>query len=270
MAVQVGVHDAMRWRCRRIIVARSCKRGRASPALAGAVTASARIVAMRLRLAFAVTFAFALVVAPTAFLASCADYLDARAEGALREALARVVGPAASYDVSVSGASVDATRFERVRFVGTRIVRERTPVLDRLELELRGVVIDRQEKRLTALAGARGVLRIRAADLADHLRDRGWFEDARVVVAAPDRITISGVPKIGGAVIQLRLAVDAVRISDLQAPPLVRALLERAVNPLLDAGGLPVAARIDGVAVDGDAVVITASGSRLGSGPVTP
>jgi hypothetical protein len=287
MAVQVGVHDAMRWRCRRIIVARSCKRGRASPALAGAVTASARIAAMRLRLAFAVTFAFALVVAPTAFLASCADYLDARAEGALREALARVVGPAASYDVSVSGASVDATRFERVRFVGTRIVRERAPVLDRLELELRGVVIDRQEKRLTALAGARGVLRIRAADLADHLRDRGWFEDARVVVAAPDRITISGVPKIGGAVIQLRdgaelqgrlvaqgaqlrLAVDAVRISDLQAPPLVRALLERAVNPLLDAGGFPVAARIDGVAVDGDAVVITASGSRLGSGPVTP
>jgi hypothetical protein len=227
------------------------------------------------------------VVALMALLGSCADYLDARAEGALREALARVVGPAASYEVSVSGASVDATRFERVRFVGTRIVRERAPVLDRLELELRGVAIDRQEKRLTALAGASGVLRIRADDLAAYLRERGWFEDARVVVAPPDRITISGVPKIGGAVIQvrdgaelqgrlvaqgaqLRLAVEAVRIGELQAPPLIRSLLERAVNPLLDAGGFPVAAHIDAVAVEGDAVVITASGSRLGSGLVTP
>jgi hypothetical protein len=229
----------------------------------------------------------AVVVALTVLLGSCADYLDARAEGALREALARVVGPAASYEVSVSGASVDATRFERVRFVGTRIVRERAPVLDRLELELRGVAINRQEKRLIALAGANGVLRIRADDLAAYLRERGWFEDARVVVAPPDRITISGVPKIGGAVIQvrdgaelqgrlvaqgaqLRLAVEAVRIGELQAPPLIRSLLERAVNPLLDTGGFPVAARIDAVAVEGDAVVITASGSRLGSGLVTP
>jgi hypothetical protein len=227
------------------------------------------------------------VLALAALLAACADYLDARAEGALREALVRVVGPAASYDVSVSGASLDASRFERVRFVGTRIVRARAPVLDRLELELRGVAIDRQEKRLTALAGATGSLRIRAADLADYLRERGWFEDARVVLAAPDRVAISGTPKIGGAVLQLRdgaelqgrlvaqgaqlrLAVEAVRIGELQAPPLIRSLLERAVNPLLDAGGFPVAARIDAVAVEGDAVVITASGSRLGSGLVTP
>ena len=131
------------------------------------------------------------------------------------------------------------------------------------------------------------MLRIRAGDLADYLRERGWFEDARVVLAAPDRITISGVPKIGGAVIQvrdgaelqgrlvaqgaqLRLAVDAVRIGDLQAPPLVRALLERAVNPLLDAGAYPVAARIDAVAVDGDSVVIAASGSGLADPVVRP
>jgi hypothetical protein len=231
--------------------------------------------------------AVAIAIALAGSLLACGDYLDARAEGALREALVRVVGPAASYDVSVTGASIDATRFERVRFVGTRVVRERAPVLDRLELELRGVAIDRQEKRLTALAGATAALRIRAGDLADYLRERGWFEDARVALAPPDRITINGVPKIGGAVLQLRdgvelqgrlvaqgaqlrLAVDAVRIGDLQAPPLVRALLERAVNPLIDAGAYPVAARIDAVAVDGDSVVIAASGSSLADAVVRP
>jgi len=240
---------------------------------------------MRSRLASVVAGAFATALA--ALLVGCGDYLDSRAEGALREALVRFVGPAASYDVSVTGASLDATRFERVRFVGTRIVRERAPVLDRLELELRGVAIDRQEKRLTALASATAALRIRAGDLADYLQQRGWFDEARVVVAPPDRITIAGVPRIGGAVIQLRdgaelqgrlvaqgaqlrLAIDAVRIGDLQAPPLVRALLERAVNPLVDAGAYPVAARIDAVAVDGDAVVIAASGSSIADAAVKP
>lgn len=235
---------------------------------------------MRVRLALA--FAAALAV-----LASCATYLDSRAEAALREALARVVGPAASYDVSVSGASVDATRFDRVHFVGTRIARAHAPVLDRLELELRGVAIDRKERRLIALAAANGALQIRSADLADYLSARGWVEDARVVLAAPDRVTIIGIPKVGGIPVpvrdgaelqgrlvaqgaQLRLVVEAVRIGGVQAPPFARALLERAFNPLFDAAPYPLPARIDAVEVDADAIRITASGSRLTSELVTP
>jgi len=120
------------------------------------------------------------------------------------DALARVVGPAASYDVSVSGASVDATRFDRVHFVGTRIARAHAPVLDRLELELRGVAIDRKERRLTALAAANGALQIRSADLADYLSARGWMEDAQVVLGAPDRVTITGIPKVGGIPVPIR------------------------------------------------------------------
>ena len=235
---------------------------------------------MRLRLALVVALAFAV-------LASCASYFDSRAEAALREALARVVGPAASYEVEVSGASLDGARFERVRFVGTRIARARTPVLDRLELELRGVAVDRKEKRLTALAAANGTLLIRAGDLADHLRERGWVDDARVVLEPPDRIAISGTPRISGLPLpvrdgvelrgrlvaqgaQLRLVVDGVRVGGAQAPPLVRALLERAVNPLFDATPYPLPARFDSVAVDGDAIRISASGSRLASELVTP
>ena len=236
---------------------------------------------MRLRLAL-------VVIATLAALAACASYVDARAEAALREALARVVGPAASYQVEVSGASLDATRFERVRFVGTRIARARTPVLDRLELELRGVAIDRGEKRLTALAAASGMLQVRAADLAEHLRERGWVDDARVVLEAPDRIAISGTPRISGLPVtiregvelrgrlvaqgaQLRLVIESVRVGTMQAPPFVRALLERTVNPLFDSTPYPLPARFDAVAVDGETIRISASGSRLAASElVTP
>ena len=96
-------------------------------------------------------FALAAFLATTA----CSTYVDARAEAALRDALLRVVGPAESYDVRVSGASLGGSRFERVRFVGHRIARADAPVLDRLELDLQGVVVDRAAKSLTAVAATR-------------------------------------------------------------------------------------------------------------------
>ena len=219
-----------------------------------------------------------LVFLAALLVGACTSVLDERAAAALREALARAIGPAASYEVQVSGASLDASRFERVAVVGRRIARERAPVIDRLELELRGVVVDRQEKRLAALGDSRGELRVRAADLAEFVRASGWVDDARVTLAAPDRIRVSGRPRIAGVALgeslefearlfgaetQLRVAIERVRIGNASAPALVRAVLEGAVNPLFDAAGHPLPARIDAVEVDGDALRIGASGSRL-------
>ncbi len=213
-------------------------------------------------------------------LAACASYFDARAENALREALARVVGPAASYEVHVSGASVDATRFEHVAFVGRRIARANAPVLDRLELELDGVVVDRTAKRLVALADSRGALHVRAADLTEYLRRSAWIDDPAVVVSAPDRIAVSGAPRLAGIALigdegielqgrlfasgtQLRVSIDRVRIGASSAPPLVRALLERALNPLFDAAAYPLPAQFDAVGVGEGTIRVAASGSRL-------
>ncbi|MDQ6640668.1 MAG: DUF2993 domain-containing protein [Pseudomonadota bacterium] len=213
-------------------------------------------------------------------LASCAIDLDARAEAALRDALVRVVGPAEWYDVQVSGASLDGSRFEHVRFVGRRIARADTPVLDRLELELQGVVVDRQEKRLMAVAASRAELRLRGSDLAEFLRRRGWIADPAVVLAAPDRIIVAGTPRLAGIALaigdgaefegrlfaagsQLRLTVDRLRIGSSSAPPLLRAVIERAINPLLDVSAYPLPAQIDAVDVTGDSLRIAASGSRL-------
>jgi hypothetical protein len=211
---------------------------------------------------------------------ACASVLDERAASALRESLAKAIGPAASYEVQVQGASVDSSRFERVAVVGTRVARERAPVVDRLAFELRGVVVDREQKRLVALADSRGELRVRADDLTEFVGRSGWIDDARVALAAPDRIRVSGRPRVAGIALtggerieidgrlvgygtQLRLALDRVRIGDASAPPLVRAVLEVAVNPLFDAAAHPLPAQIDAVEVDADALRIAASGSRL-------
>ena len=213
-------------------------------------------------------------------LAACSTYLDARAEAALRDALVRVVGPAESYDVEVVGASADGSRFERVRFVGRRIARAKAPVVDRLELDLQGVVVDRREKVLTAVAATRAELRLRGADLADYLRQTGWVAEPSVVFSAPDRIAIAGTPRLGGIAVaigegaefqgrlfasgsQLRLAVDRVRIGPSTAVPLLRAVIERAINPLLDVSAYPLPAQIDAVEAGDGGLRIVTSGSRL-------
>ena len=225
-------------------------------------------------------FSRVLAVVACGLVAACASVLDERAAAALREALARAIGPAASYEVQVRGASFDASRFERVAVVGRRVARERAPVVDRLAFELRGVVVDREQKRLVALADSRGELRVRADDLTEFVRRSAWIDDARVSLAAPDRIRVVGRPRLAGislvggegveiegrllaAGTQLRLALDRVRIGNANAPPLVRALIEGAVNPLFDASGQPLPARIDAVDADDEAIRITASGSRL-------
>jgi hypothetical protein len=199
----------------------------------------------------------------------------------LRDALLRVVGPAESYDVRVSGASLDGNRFEHVRFVGRRIARAHAPVLDRLELDLKGVVVDREAKALTAVADARVALQLKGADLAAFLGP--WLAAPEVTLAPPDRIAVVGTPRIGGIALggagaaelegrlvgagsRLFLAIDRIRLGRGEAPPLARAVVERAINPILDVADAPLPARFEAVEVGSDDTIrIAASGTRLPS-----
>ena len=220
-------------------------------------------------------------IAVAALLATtaCSPYLDARAEAALRDALLRVVGPAESYDVRVSGASLDGSRFERVRFVGRRIARPDAPVLDRLELDLQDVVVDRAAKSLAAVAATRVALQLKGTDLAVFLRR--WLGEPQITLAPPDRIAVVGTPRVGGIALggaggaelqgrlvgagtQLFLTIDRIRLGPGEAPPLARVIVERAINPIFDVAEAPLPARLDAVEVGADDTIrIAASGSRL-------
>ena len=109
----------------------------------------------------------------------------------------------------------------------------------------------------------------------------GWLAEPVGVLASPDRIGIAGAPRLGGLAVavgdgaelqgrlvasgsQLHLTIARIRLGRSEAPPLARAILERAVNPSSTSPRYPLPARLDAVEVgDDDTIRIAASGSRL-------
>ena len=211
---------------------------------------------------------------------SCASYTDQRAQTALLQALPRLVGPADSYTATVQGASSDGTRIEQVQATGVRVRRPNLPAFERIELRLSGVVVDATAKRVTAVGDARLSLRLKVDDVAAYLGASEWIDRPAVRLSAPDKIFISGRLKIAGIALgassaadlegrlqardtQLRLGVEALSWRGQTAPALVRALVEQAINPILNVSQYAVPTRIDSAVVEGDAIVITASGSNM-------
>lgn len=226
--------------------------------------------------AFRSSTAVVLVVA--GLLASCAAWLDRRVEAIVLEALPRLVGPADEYVVTARGATPEGDRIDELRASGRRVRRERMPVLDRVDLVLKDIVIDRATRRVVSIGRADAAVFVTAADLGRHLQSQDWIEDPLVRVEAPADIVVSGRLKVPGVPFlatpqgefrgrlvpresELLMRVSALSLGDRQAPVLLRAILEQAINPVFDTARYAVPSRIDAVTVQGEALVLQASGA---------
>lgn len=219
-----------------------------------------------------------LLVLGCAVLSACASIATDRAETALRSALPTLIGGAAHYDVSLVGVSVDATRISAAQVVGLRVARKALPVLNRVQADLTDVTVNRVERRLTSVGSAVLSVDLLADDLAAFLSARGWSRDVQVSFAAPNTITATGrvgLPGSGTSVLaefsgrvrpmgtQLYLDIDAMSLGPVAASPVVRLLLQAAVNPLFDISGFAMPARIESVQIEGAVLRFRASGANL-------
>lgn len=214
------------------------------------------------------------------FLVSCAAYVEQRLEGAIVDALPKLLGPADRYEASVHGVDATGSHIDAVRALGSRVQRPRSPVLDRIEVELQDVAFDRPAKRVTSVGTAKATLQLRADDLTAYLEKQRWIDRPTVRFVAPAGIVVEARLQLPGLALpaafgvefrgrlipaesKLLLAVDGLNLGDRAAPWLARSLIEQAINPLLDLSAHALPARIDSVEVEGDALALRASGSRI-------
>ena len=215
-----------------------------------------------------------------ALLASCGTYVGQRVESIIVEALPRVVGPATRYDATVRGASADLSHFAQVSAVGVGVRRPRTPVLERIELILLDVAVDRQARQITSIGGANVTVTLSASDLATYLGEQRWIAEPVVRVEAPATVIVSGrlrlmdggvLPVLSGEFrgslvasgTQLLLNVESLRLGGYEAPALARSLIGQAINPLFDVAHYAIPSRIDRATVERNAIVVSASGSQI-------
>jgi hypothetical protein len=215
----------------------------------------------------------------TVALAGCD--VSGRVEREVEAALAEAVGPAESYDVEVEGLSVRSGEAERVTAVGRRVRPEGAPVLDRLDLDLRGVRYDRGARRLERVESARGTVRLAPADLAAFLETRDGVREASVSLEAPDRATVRVRPDLGGVSLpsgaavevggrlagagrEVRFEVESVRALGLDLGGTVARRLSGVLNPLVDLGGARPALDVTDVRVENGAVVVEVTGDLDG------
>jgi len=237
------------------------------------------------RLAAVRTPAVVLIGATLAFavlLTSCGSYVDQRVEAVIVDALPRAVGPANHYSATVRGASADLSHFGQVHAVGVGVRRPHAPVFERIELDLLDVTVDRNARQITAIGAATVTATLGANDLAAYLGQQPWITEPAVRVEMPATIIVSGRLKLPGIEVgilpalagefrgtlaargsQLRVSIESLRLGKNEAPALARGLIEQAVNPLFDIAHHAVPSRIDRATVEGQAIVVTASGSQL-------
>ncbi len=192
------------------------------------------------------------------------------AQGIERE-LPKYVGPADSYDVDIKGLRVNEGSAESVVAVGERVRPEGAPVIERLELELAGVVYDRAAERLSEVQGARLTAVIKTDDLADFLETYRNVRSAEVMLRSPDMATLLVRPQLGdfalppgitiavsgqlvGEGTQLRFDVNEVSAAGLDLSAIAAQRLSNTINPLADLEGLPVDVKITSVMVAGETI----------------
>ncbi|MBA3353094.1 MAG: LmeA family phospholipid-binding protein [Blastocatellia bacterium] len=212
------------------------------------------------------------------WLSGCASMTEARVEQRITAELPRVVGPAARYQVNVQGArdNGEIADIRRLHVIGTRVEREKSPVLDRIEVTMSDIVFDRKEKRLLSLGTADANVRVLPSDLAAFLDARPGLDNVIVTLYPPYEITIEtqfaiagfALPRVTSAKIRGRLVVNdgklAMEVVDLRVAgfpvgTIPTIIVERLINPLVDLSAPPAAARVTSVQVMSDSVLLTAS-----------
>ena len=213
------------------------------------------------------------------WLGGCVS-MDSRIERIIGAELPRVVGPAARYEVNVQGTRVDGeiADLRQVRAVGDRVARDNTPVLDRIEVTLADVVVDRKEKRLLGLGAADARVRVLPSDIAAFLDAKQGFDNVSVTLQPPYEMTVEAQFAIAGFVLprfartkvrgrlvttdgNLIMEIADLRIAGFPTGTIPAIVLEKLINPLVDLSTLPAPTRVTAVEVTQDAVLLTASGS---------
>lgn len=209
-------------------------------------------------------------------LTGCGQQKEASVEHAIEAALPQMLGPADRYKVKVEGIRGD-NYAERVTATGWRVRPEGSPVLDRIDADFRGVTYDPATGKVTQIKSAEANVNVLASDIANYLDESKRLKDVTVTFQVPISARIQArteIPELqlaDGAVVsingtlysnksQIGYEVTGAEVEGALLPTSAQALIEEAINPLVDLSSVPIAITATSVSVEGNTLVARFSG----------
>ena len=150
-------------------------------------------------------------------------------------------------------------------------------MIDHADVSLRDVRFDRTEKRVESIGAVDALARVLPRDIASFLDERPGLDAVDVQFYGNGEIVVRAQPSVAGFTLPAGVRVSMrgylvpdgprlkLEISDLRAAGFAVGLLPQAalqvlVNPIVDLSSLPAPTQIARVRVEGEALVIEASG----------
>lgn len=204
--------------------------------------------------------------------------VSGRVESEIEAALPKALGPAETYDATVDGVRLSGSA-ERVQIVGRRVAREDAPVIDQLDVDLHGVVVDRSARTLTSVDSARATARLLDLDLSAYLSTLNGVSDATITLYAPDRATvrmrgeiqgfsIPGMLDVSGRLFTtdgtVHIDVERVAAAGLSLGSRIARAISDRINPVIDLSDEDLALEVTAIRVGGGALVLEATGDLTG------
>lgn len=205
-------------------------------------------------------------------VAGCGGSRESQVANAIERYLPGIIGPADNYEVRVEGIR-GATGADLVTVTGTRVRPAGSPVLDRIEIALVGVVYNPNCAGLERIARANGAVRVLSGDVAAFLDANRNLQNVEVQFQPPNQAVVRAQPQISGLELppgaegvevvgalvgegaRIDYNISQVRALGLTLPEPAPELLSDAINPVVDLSGIPIVAEVAEVRVEGNAVI---------------
>lgn len=203
------------------------------------------------------------------------------AEDTLVRQLPRVIGPADAYTVDVTGLNARTGEADRVTIQGVGVRPEGSPVIRRLDVDVRDLQVNRSTRKLTRVGSARTTARVAASDLADFLNQRDDVRDATVTLRPPDAIVLRVRPVVRGLTIPggtveaagrlvaedgvVRFDIETVRALGVGLGRTVARRLADQLNPVADLRSTRAHLRVTDVRVEDGLLVLDGEADLQGA-----
>lgn len=204
-------------------------------------------------------------LATAMIITGCSDPVRRTVEDKIEAALPRLVGPADSYTVSVSGSTAGMIKgkLRSAHIVGRGVRMPSGLTVSELDVTSQGIQIDRHRQQISSVVSTNYSATLAQDALNKYLTDNYRYVPRLKAELHKDQMRVSASPEVAGITVHIiadcglkvrdnrYLILDLTNVSvvGISSPGFAREYLESKINPVFDSSSLGYDAKVDKVTI---------------------